>query len=66
MSENDGDPILCPSHLVDVNSIYSDRCENWFHFECETLTAEDARKHNHSEDSYYSLSCIYEGQCEVA
>ena len=62
MNENEGDPISCLSrtNLIGVNGIFYDRC----HFECETLTAEDARKHNTSEDPYYCISCIYEGQCD--
>ncbi|MEW8546327.1 MAG: hypothetical protein AB2693_22650 [Candidatus Thiodiazotropha sp.] len=53
-NELNGDPSPCPSctNLVDIGGIFCDGCENWFHFECETLTAEDVRRYDGSDDPY--------------
>ena len=64
-SECGGDPSPCPNCqiLVDVSGIYCDGCENWFHFDCEALNAEDVGRFDCSEDPYYCLSCTQNMQC---
>ena len=63
VSLSEGDPAPCPScnRQVDINNILCDSWENWFHFECEALTADDVGRYDCS-DPYYCLSCTHDGK----
>ena len=60
-------PLNCPTCdlLLESNpSVCCDRCELWYHFDCENINAEMASLLENSDIGYTCLACTHEVQCE--
>ena len=58
--------VLCPAcdETVEIG-ICCDQCQTWYHFHCETLDEADIIKIDETDCPYFSISCVYDGQCQT-
>ena len=59
--------VLCPTcgrPLDHFPSVYCDRCDTWFHFDCEQIDLETRILLDSSAMGYTCLGCAHEVNCE--
>ena len=64
-SDDEGRKEICPMCKNSVEyGICCDLCQQWYHFECETLSEDDIERFQDTDLQYNCISCTYDTQCE--
>ena len=59
------DDALCPSCDLIVNDgINCEKCDAWYHYDCENINDSDRRIHENTDSEYICMTCNFENQCE--